>query len=152
LEFCQSVETDDGESHGDSSANEEGSKKGIIACRELGQSNRKKRMVHFANPLVCYIEEATQETIPSIPVAEDKVADEAENDDKGSLKEGAGTRHQPKVPMSCFDLLCSHTAVKGLKKGWKCYRSCVEGESYCCFHLSKRNAAVPVVKISVTNT
>lgn len=146
LDLCQTEDTDDIEGNGDSSVDEDCARKGIIECGELGSRGRKKRTVHFANPLVYYIEDKLEEESDSALVTDKKAARKGENEARGPPKRSVGTSKPQKVPMSCFDLLCNYSGAKG----WKCYRTRIEGESYCNFHLMSRKAASPsIVRISV---
>ncbi|KAL3693148.1 hypothetical protein R1sor_006799 [Riccia sorocarpa] len=118
------------------------------SCINSGRKRRRK--VHFANPLSVNIEDEKQIN-PAVPDFRTTGTSASTSDViLGSVKKSSprssslsgnidGMQLQPqpqarpqKLPLSCFDLLCNHLGPKG----WRCYRVRLIGESYCSYHKS----------------
>ncbi|KAL2634632.1 hypothetical protein R1flu_006111 [Riccia fluitans] len=106
------------------------------------KTGKKRKSVHFSDPLVVYIDDKKQSSTgsPSKASSPRKGAEDA------AARENSGQAPKsispPKQILSCFDLLCNHVGPKG----WRCYRTCFEGSYYCYQHQTQNSS---IVRISV---
>ncbi|KAG6551254.1 hypothetical protein Mapa_007180 [Marchantia paleacea] len=130
-------------------------------CERKDSAGRKKaKNVQFSDPVFTHIEEQKPSPSASNTTSTTCAAITTTNaaNKLASTKKSA-TRHiipakQPrnvalqqhlkrKYPISCFDLFCNHIGTKG----WRCYRTCMQGEAFCSNHLNR--ATTSVARISV---
>ncbi|KAL3693153.1 hypothetical protein R1sor_006804 [Riccia sorocarpa] len=107
-------------------------------------SGRKRRKVHFADPLSINIDDqkrissAIQDSsimITAPSTTEVKLDSVKKSAPRFNSRNIVGMQLQPqacphKLPLSCLDLLCNHVGPKG----WRCYRFRLIGESFCSQH------------------
>ncbi|BBN06919.1 hypothetical protein MPTK1_3g24980 [Marchantia polymorpha subsp. ruderalis] len=102
--------------------------------KPAAEPRKKRKSVHFSDPLVVYIDDKKQSAASPSKTSPRK-------SEQGDVAQPTANS-PPKQIMSCFDLLCNHVGPKG----WRCYRSCTEGTSFCNYHQTS-NASI--VRISV---
>ncbi|CAM6101054.1 unnamed protein product [Calypogeia fissa] len=113
--------------------------------KDVGNSRKRKTkscMVHFADPLFSIIndekEVASRQLVLMSKGGEEKgrhSEDESPSPSKEKTSPQTDKKQQQRLPpMSCFDLMCNHVGPKG----WRCYRTCEEGKSFCRFHDTRK--------------
>lgn len=117
---------------------------GCDSVKNVDSGNRKRKgfTVHFAEPVFAYTDDEKEAASKQLLLLSkrDSLRSHHTNEKipvpctpKRPTK-ADGSRHQSRAPpMYCFDLLCNHVGPRG----WRCYRSIVEGKSYCRFHESR---------------